>query len=78
MIAARPYSKCRCIVIYCLVRSRLRYSYAISELKKDVEAELLSYPDEVRESLRAATHFAVFVVHNKLKPKLVDLPTGTR
>ena len=78
MIVARPYSKSRCIPIHCLVKSRLHYSYAISELKKDVEAELLSYPDEDRESLRAETHFAVFVVHNKLKPKLVDLPTGTR
>lgn len=78
MIVARPYSKSRRILINCVVRSRLRYSYAISELKKDIEAELLSYPDEDRESLRAATHFAVFVVHNKLKPKLADLPTGTR
>jgi len=57
--------------------TRKTLNYAISELKKDVEAELLSYPDEDRESLRAATHFAVFVVHNKLKPKLADLPTGT-
>jgi uncharacterized protein len=54
------------------------YRYAILELKKDVEAELLSYPDESRESLRAATHFAVFVVHNKLKPKSAALPAGTR
>lgn len=54
------------------------YRYAILELKKDVEAELLSYPNESRACLRAATHFAVFVVHNKLKPKLAELPAETQ
>ncbi|KAF8817580.1 PRTase-like protein [Phlegmacium glaucopus] len=58
--------------------SRKTLHYAVSELKKDVETELLSYPDEDREALRAATHFAVFVVHNKTKPKLAGLPEGTR
>jgi hypoxanthine phosphoribosyltransferase len=51
-------------------------SYALSELQKDVEAELLSYPQSEREALRAATQFAIFVVHNKNKPKLADLPSG--
>jgi hypoxanthine phosphoribosyltransferase len=52
-------------------------SYALSELRKDVEAELLQYPESERESLRSATQFAVFVVHNKKKPKLAELPSDT-
>jgi hypothetical protein len=51
-------------------------SYALSELQKDVEAELSSHPQSEREALRAATRFAIFVVHNKNKPKLADLPSG--
>ena len=49
-------------------------SYALHELKKDVEDELLQYPESEREALRSATKFAVFVVHNKEKAKLADLP----
>ncbi len=47
-------------------------SYAISELQKDVEKELLELPEEEREAAR--TKFAVFVVHNKLKEKAESLP----
>ena len=54
-----------------------RLSYALSELKKDVELELLSYPESEREALRSATSFAIFVVHNKLKDKLAELSAGT-
>lgn len=54
-----------------------RLSYALSELKKDVELELLSYPESERGALRSATSFAIFVVHNKLKDKLAELPAGT-
>jgi len=57
--------------------SRKTLHYALSELKKDVEAELLRHPEPKREGLRAATKFAVFVVHNKLKEKLAELPPGT-
>ena len=46
--------------------------YAVSELQKDVEKELLSFPESEREALR--TKFAVFVVHNKRKEKLGKLP----
>lgn len=49
-----------------------RYSYAISELQKDVEREVQSLPESERDAAR--TKFAVFVVHNKLKPKLKELP----
>jgi hypothetical protein len=41
---------------------------------KDVETELLTRPESEREALRKATKFGVFVVHNKLKPKLAELP----
>lgn len=52
-------------------------SYALSELKKDVEEELAKRPESEREALRAATKFGIFVVHNKKKPKLAELPEGT-
>lgn len=47
-------------------------SYALAELQKDVESELLNVPESERDALR--TRFAIFVVHNKLKPKLAQLP----
>lgn len=58
------------------VRSQLtnsECSYAVSELQKDVEKELLNYPEDQRAQLREATKFGVFVVHNKKKPKLAQL-----
>ena len=48
------------------------YSYAVTELQGDVERELAQLPEAEREAKR--TKFAIFVVHNKLKPKLADLP----
>ncbi|KAF5383836.1 hypothetical protein D9615_003677 [Tricholomella constricta] len=57
--------------------TRKTLHYALSELQKDVEAELLSSPELERDVLRAATKFAIFVVHNKNKPKLAELPSGT-
>lgn len=48
------------------------HRYAISELQKDVERELAALPESERKAQR--TQFAVFVVHNKLKPKLGELP----
>lgn len=48
------------------------HSYALSELQKDVENELQDVPEAERDALR--TKFAIFVVHNKLKPKHADLP----
>ena len=47
-------------------------SYAVTELQSDVERELALLPEVEREAKR--TKFAIFVVHNKLKPKLADLP----
>ena len=44
----------------------------MSELQKDVERELERLPEGERAAKR--TKFAVFVVHNKLKPKLAALP----
>ncbi|KAG8929177.1 hypoxanthine-guanine phosphoribosyltransferase [Tulasnella sp. 418] len=52
--------------------SRSTLSYAVSELQKDVETQLLALPEHERESKR--TKFAVFVVHNKLKEKVAQLP----
>lgn len=47
-------------------------SYAVSELQKDVDEEVAKLPESEREAAR--TKFAVFVVHNKLKEKLAELP----
>lgn len=52
--------------------SRKTLQYAISELQKDVEEELQRLPESEREAVR--TKFAVFVVHNKRKPKLGHIP----
>ncbi|KAH9166333.1 PRTase-like protein [Lactarius sanguifluus] len=52
--------------------SRKTLQYAVSELYKDAENALQSLPNHKREG--AKTKFAVFVVHNKLKPKLGSLP----
>ncbi|KAG6812394.1 hypothetical protein H0H92_003075 [Tricholoma furcatifolium] len=57
--------------------TRKTLGYALTELQKDVAEELLKHPESEREALRAATKFAIFVVHNKLKPKLAELPEGT-
>ena len=46
----------------------------MTELQKDVERELAELPEAERNAKR--TKFAVFVVHNKLKPKLADIPAG--
>jgi len=64
----------RALVIDEVDDSRLTLHYALSELQKDVERELLSLPETEREAAR--TKFAVFVVHNKQKPKLGELPPG--
>ncbi|QRW03031.1 hypoxanthine-guanine phosphoribosyltransferase [Ceratobasidium sp. AG-Ba] len=52
--------------------SRTTLQYAVRELQKDVEKELLALPESEREAMRPK--FAVFVVHNKLKPKKGSLP----
>jgi hypothetical protein len=75
MIHARLSSKftSHLYSIHVLIGSLL--SYAFSELQKDVEKELLSHPETERCSLLAATKFGIFVVHNKIKPKLAELPS---
>lgn len=50
------------------------FSYAVTELQRDIDTELKNFPEIERESLR--TKFAVFVVHNKLKEKAEQLPPG--
>lgn len=70
MILDKPSSRPRLII--CIVTDKNLASYAISELRKDVERELATLPESERSAAR--TSFAVFVVHNKLKPKLKELP----
>ncbi|KAJ7767464.1 phosphoribosyltransferase-like protein [Mycena maculata] len=57
--------------------TRKTLHYALSELQKDVEAELLTRPESEHAALREATKFGIFVVHNKNKGKLADLPADT-
>ncbi|PVG04493.1 PRTase-like protein [Serendipita vermifera] len=52
--------------------SRTTLHYAVTELQNDIEKELETLPENEREAAR--TKFAIFVVHNKLKPKAKDLP----
>ncbi|KAI9464188.1 hypothetical protein HD554DRAFT_2195154 [Boletus coccyginus] len=52
--------------------TRKTLEYALSELRKDVEKELQALSESEREANR--TEFAIFVVHNKLKPKVGELP----
>ncbi|KAM5533856.1 hypothetical protein V8D89_012519 [Ganoderma adspersum] len=51
--------------------SRKTLHYAVSELQADVERALEALPESERDAKRAK--FAIFVVHNKLKPKLAEL-----
>lgn len=73
MTRAKPFST-RFIDHDLLLQSQ---SYALEELQKDVEQELLSHPEPERDSLRQKTKFGIFVVHNKKKPKLGQLPPDT-
>ncbi|KAK1227217.1 hypothetical protein PQX77_009851 [Marasmius sp. AFHP31] len=57
--------------------TRKTLGYALAELKKDVAAEALLRPESERAALLEATKFGIFVVHNKKKPKLAELPAGT-
>lgn len=52
--------------------SRKTLHYAVNELQADVERALEALPEAERDAKRAK--FAIFVVHNKLKPKLAELP----
>ncbi|KAG7093881.1 hypothetical protein E1B28_007520 [Marasmius oreades] len=56
--------------------TRKTLGYALFELQKDVELEAARCPESEREALLGATKFGIFVVHNKKKPKLVELPAG--
>ncbi|KAF9245248.1 phosphoribosyltransferase-like protein [Melanogaster broomeanus] len=62
----------RAVIVDEVDDSRKTLQYALSELQKDVEHELQALPESERDANR--TEFAIFVVHNKLKPKLGELP----
>lgn len=46
--------------------------YALAELQRDVDTELLKLRESDREKSRP--EFAVFVVHNKMKEKVGKIP----
>ncbi|KAG9010651.1 hypoxanthine-guanine phosphoribosyltransferase [Tulasnella sp. JGI-2019a] len=64
----------RCLIIDEVDDSRTTLAYAVAELQRDVEEQLKALPEAEREAKR--TKFAVFVVHNKLKPKAAELPAN--
>jgi hypothetical protein len=43
-------------------------SYALTELQKDVEKQLIDLPETEKDAAR--TKFAIFVVHNKVLQRL--------
>ena len=47
--------------------------YAVSELKKDIAAELATRPEHEAAVLATQTAFGIFVVHNKKKAKIGQL-----
>jgi len=52
--------------------SEFPFRYAVSELQKDVDEAVQLLPESKREGSKP--QFAVFAVHNKLKPKVGSLP----
>ncbi|EGG13122.1 uncharacterized protein MELLADRAFT_86888 [Melampsora larici-populina 98AG31] len=53
--------------------TRTTLSYAVAELEKDVKAQLEKLSEDERKKLDP-TEFAIFVVHNKDKPKSAQIP----
>ncbi|KAI6044296.1 PRTase-like protein [Pisolithus marmoratus] len=64
----------RALIVDEIDDSRTTLQYAISELQNDIERHLLDLPESEREANR--TEFAVFVIHNKSKPKVGVLPSN--
>ncbi|KAI0048096.1 PRTase-like protein [Auriscalpium vulgare] len=62
----------RCLIVDEIDDTRRTLQYALQELQKDVEEQVLLLPESERDAQR--TKFAIFVVHNKLKPKVGKLP----
>ncbi|WOO79808.1 Xanthine phosphoribosyltransferase 1 [Vanrija pseudolonga] len=59
--------------------TRTTLVYTIRELQKDINKQLELVTDVAeRERLREATKLAIFVVHNKLKPKAGEVPEGVQ
>lgn len=55
--------------------TRTTLHYALSELEKDVEKQAKARGIDLDERPEMKTKFGIFVLHNKLKPKKVDLPS---
>ncbi|KNZ44307.1 hypothetical protein VP01_92g12 [Puccinia sorghi] len=53
--------------------TRTTLSYAVNELEKDVKAQLSKLSPSEQANF-PATQFAIFVVHNKDKPKAASIP----
>lgn len=54
--------------------SRKTLAHAVSELEQDIEAERLQHKKSNPGQPWHAPELGVFVLHNKLRPKLAGLP----
>lgn len=55
--------------------TRTTLGYAVTELQRDIDSQLAAMTEAERAVL-PETKLAVFVVHNKLKPKACSLPAS--
>ncbi|QLG72748.1 hypothetical protein HG535_0D04570 [Zygotorulaspora mrakii] len=54
--------------------TRTTLHYALSELEKDAEEQAKAKGIDLEKNPESKTTFAIFVLHDKLKPKKADLP----
>ncbi|BGP52659.1 hypothetical protein JCM8202_004812 [Rhodotorula sphaerocarpa] len=69
----RPLIGRRILIVDEVDDSRTTLGYAVSELKKDIQAQFDKLTDEKKAEL-PETKLAIFVVHNKLKEKRAEIP----
>lgn len=76
-LGSRPLLGRRILIVDEVDDTRTTLGYAVAELQADLEKQLASIPEDKRSSI-PPTEFAIFVVHNKLKPKKAKLPDDVR
>ncbi|GEM06064.1 xanthine phosphoribosyltransferase [Rhodotorula toruloides] len=69
----RPLVGRRILIVDEVDDSRTTLGYAVSELKKDIQAQFDKLPEDKKADF-PPTKLAIFVVHNKLKEKRASIP----
>ncbi|GAA5858798.1 hypothetical protein JCM8547_004992 [Rhodosporidiobolus lusitaniae] len=72
-LGSRPLVGRRILIVDEVDDSRTTLGYAVDELKKDIKAQFDKLPEDKKAEF-PKTELAVFVVHNKLKPKRASIP----